>query len=112
MITLFIPSGDNTTLPLSPRSQRISTIPLIPYLFYSGGAQALLLSTGCFTRKIILHELMHALGFIHEHSNLPLFHRVGKNVQIARIEINMSLSNGPISRREKNTTLTRDGPAL
>jgi hypothetical protein len=32
------------------------------------GGQILNLGPGCFTEQIILHELLHALGFWHEHS--------------------------------------------
>lgn len=33
-----------------------------------GGEQKILLHGDCFQRKTLVHEIMHALGFIHEHS--------------------------------------------
>ena len=33
-----------------------------------GSIQDLSLGEGCFDRKTILHQLMHTLGFVHEHS--------------------------------------------
>ena len=33
-----------------------------------GGKQTLYLGTGCRTRGHVTHELMHALGFFHEHT--------------------------------------------
>ena len=45
----------------------------IRYYCFSGGIQPLRLGPQCDTRKIVLHELMHALGFLHEHSEFPLY---------------------------------------
>jgi len=38
------------------------------YIGRQGGAQSLSIGTSCETVGIVEHEIMHALGFYHEHS--------------------------------------------
>ena len=38
------------------------------YVGRTGGSQELVLSSYCWSKSTIIHELMHALGFYHEHS--------------------------------------------
>ena len=37
-------------------------------MYHRRGAQGLSLADGCYERMIIVHELLHALGFWHEQS--------------------------------------------
>ncbi|CAG0906900.1 unnamed protein product, partial [Darwinula stevensoni] len=66
---------DNTCIRFTPRSGQSDYIHIAKwgqgcssYVGRAGGEQSLSLDNGCTDERTMLHELMHALGFFHEHT--------------------------------------------